>query len=64
MIQACAVENITAEGVCTVPVWVEKPTQAFPPLTLAEGTQVAFSIVACWTVGLCFKLYVKSARGY
>lgn len=61
-ILVCTAENITVEGTCSVPVWVEKPTPVMPPLTLAEGTQVAFAIVGVWTLGLCFRLYTRAAR--
>lgn len=63
LVQACAVENVTAEGVCTVPIWVEKPEQVLPPLSLAEGTQVSLAIVSVWTLGLCFRLYRRAAQG-
>ena len=51
-----------ADGTCTVPIWVEKPEQVLPPLTLAEGTQVALAIVGVWTLGLCFRLYRRAAQ--
>ena len=59
---ACEPENIGQDGVCEVPVWVEYPTPVLPHLTLAEGVQVAFAIVGCWTVGLVFRLYVRSVQ--
>lgn len=62
LVQACAVENVMADGTCTVPIWVEKPEQVLPPLTLAEGTQVALAIVGVWTLGLCFRLYRRAAQ--
>jgi len=62
LVQACAAENIALDGTCTVPIWVEKPEQVLPPLSLAEGTQVALAIVLCWTVGLCFRLYRRAAQ--
>jgi hypothetical protein len=62
LVQACAVENLTPEGVCTVPLWVEKPEQVLPVLTLAEGTAVAFGIAGVWTVGLIFRLIARSTQ--
>ena len=61
-VQTCAPSNITAEGVCTVPVWVEKPEPLLPNLTLAEGTQVAMAIVLVWTVGLGVRLYIRAGQ--
>lgn len=58
----CQPENIGPDGVCTVPVWIEKPTPVLPPLTLAEGTQVAFAIVGVWTVGLVVRLYARAGQ--
>jgi hypothetical protein len=61
-VQACEVENIGTDGVCTVPVWIEQPQPVLPPLTLAEGTQVALAIIGCWTTGLVAGLYFKAAN--
>jgi hypothetical protein len=64
LVQACAVEHLTAEGVCTVPIWVEKPEQVLPPLSLAEGTVISFAIVSCWTVGLLFRLMARTQQRF
>jgi len=64
LVQACAAENLTGEGVCTVPIWVEKPEQVLPPLTLAEGSQIAFAIVGCWTVGLLLRMYARTQQRF
>lgn len=64
LVQACAAEHLTAQGVCTAPIWVEKPEQVLPPLTLAEGTAIAFSIVGCWTVGLVFRLLARTQQRF
>lgn len=61
-VQSCTAENITAEGVCSVPVWIERPEPLLPNLTLAEGAQVALAIVAVWTVGLGVRLYIRVSR--
>jgi hypothetical protein len=61
-VQTCESSNIDVGGVCTVPVWVEKPNPILPTLTLAEGTQVALAIVAVWTVGLGVRLYIRVSR--
>jgi hypothetical protein len=57
--QTCLPEHIDGEGVCMQPVWVEKPEPVLPPLTLEQGTVVAFSIVGCWTLGLIARLYFR-----
>lgn len=62
LIQACTLENLSQEGVCMAPVWVEKPQQVLPPLSLADGTVVAFAIVAVWAVGLKARLVFRAAR--
>lgn len=52
----------TCDGVVA---WVELPAQTapvFPPLTLAEGTAIAFAIVGVWTLGLGLRLYIKASR--
>jgi len=61
-VQACAAENIAADGTCTSLIWVEKPEQVLPALTLGEGTAVAFGIVGLWTVGLIFRLIARSTQ--
>ncbi len=61
-IQSCAVQNIGADGVCAVPVWIEKPQPVLPALTLAEGTQVAFAIASCWALGVVFRQYARLSR--
>ena len=59
---SCDVANIQEDGSCSVPVWVPYPERVLAHLTLAEGTQVALAIVGCWTVGLCFRLYVRAGQ--
>jgi hypothetical protein len=61
-IQSCAVQNIGTDGVCAVPVWIESPQPVLPPLTLAEGTQVAFAIAACWALGVVFRQFARVSR--
>ena len=61
-LQACLPEHIDGQGVCTQPVWIEKPEPVLPPLTLAEGTQVAFAIAGCWAVGLVARLYFRAGQ--
>jgi hypothetical protein len=57
---ACAVENITPDGTCAVPVWVQQPQPVLPPLTLAEGALVAFSIGSVWALGAWYR-FIKRA---
>lgn len=59
---SCDPANIAGDGTCSVPVWVPYPEPVLPPLTLAEGTAVAFAIVGCWTVGLVFRLHVRAVQ--
>jgi len=61
-VQSCSAANITVEGVCTVPVWIEKPQPVLPPLTLAEGTQVAFAIASCWAAGVVYRQFARVSR--
>ena len=45
--------------------WVEIPSYpepVFPPLSLADGAVVSFSIIALWSLGAKFRLMVKAAR--
>ena len=58
----CAAENMQVDGTCTVPVWMPYPQPVLPPLTLADGTVVAFAIVALWAIGLKAKLVFRAAR--
>lgn len=61
-VKSCALANIDANGVCTSPVWTVNPEPVLPPLTLAEGTQIAFAIAGVWTVGLVVRLYARAAQ--
>lgn len=58
----CAAENMQVDGVCSVPVWMPYPQQVLPPLTLADGTLVAFAIVSVWAIGLKARLVFRAAR--
>ena len=62
LIRTCAPENVTAEGECTAWLWMPYPQQVLPPLDLADGTLVAFAIVALWAVGLKARLVFRAAR--
>lgn len=59
---ACAAENMQTDGTCSVPVWLPYPQQVLPPLDLADGTLVAFSIVGVWAIGLKGRLVFRAAR--
>lgn len=58
----CAAENIQQDGTCSVPVWMPYHQPILPPLDLADGTLVAFSIVSVWALGLKARLVFKAAR--
>lgn len=58
----CAAENMQSDGVCTVPVWLPYHQPVLPPLTLADGTLVAFAIVSCWAVGVKARLVFRAGR--
>lgn len=59
---ACAAANVQPDGTCTQPVVMPYPQQVLPPLSLADGTLVAFSIVGVWAIGLKGRLMFKAAR--
>jgi|APEBP8051072661_1049379.scaffolds.fasta_scaffold01728_10 hypothetical protein len=61
-VQGCAAEHMQPEGVCTVPVWLPYPQQVLPPLSLADGTLVAFAIVSVWAIGVKARLVFRAAR--
>lgn len=58
----CAAENMQQDGTCSVPVWMPYPQQVLPPLDLADGTLVAFSIIGVWAIGLKARLAFRAAR--
>lgn len=58
----CAQANMQTDGTCTVPVWMPYPQQVLPPLDLADGSLVAFSIVGVWAVGWKARMVFKAAR--
>ena len=59
---ACAAENVQSDGTCTVPVVMPYPQQVLPPLDLADGTLVAFAIVAVWAIGLKARAVFRAGR--
>ncbi|WP_321824521.1 hypothetical protein [Xanthomonas citri] len=61
-LQACMPSNIDSAGMCTASVWIEKPEPVLPPLTLAEGTQVALAIASCWALGAVFRQYARASK--
>jgi len=61
-VAACAAENIQQDGTCAVPVWMPYHQPILPPLDLADGTLVAFAIVAVWVVGVKARLVFRAAR--
>lgn len=58
----CAAENVQQDGVCSVPVWMPYHQPILPPLSLADGTLVAFAIVGTWAIGLKARLVFRAAR--
>lgn len=58
----CAAENIQSDGVCAVPVWMPYHQPILPPLSLADGTLVAFAIVGMWAIGLKARIAFRAAR--
>jgi len=58
----CAAEHLTESGTCSVPVWLPYPQQVLPPLSLADGTLIAFSIVGVWVIGAKARLVFRAAR--
>ena len=59
---ACAAEHMQTDGTCSVPVWLPYPQQVLPPLSLADGTLVAFAIVSVWAIGVKARLVFRAAR--
>lgn len=58
----CAAENIQQDGTCAVPVLMPYHQPILPPLSLADGTLVAFAIVGVWVIGLKARLAFRAAR--
>ncbi len=58
----CAAENVQQDGTCSLPVWMPYHQPVLPPLDLADGTLVAFAIVAIWALGLKARLVFRAAR--
>lgn len=62
-IAACPAGQLQSDGTCAVAmVWMPYPQPVLPPLTLAEGTLVAFSIVGVWAIGLKGRAVFRAAR--
>lgn len=58
----CDAANMQTDGTCSVPVWMPYPQPVLPPLSLADGTIVAFAIVSLWALGVKAKLIFRAAR--
>jgi len=58
----CAAEHLQSDGTCAMPVVMPYHQPALPPLTLADGTLVAFAIVSCWALGLKARMVFRAAR--
>ncbi|HEY4583745.1 MAG TPA: hypothetical protein VIG88_12945 [Lysobacter sp.] len=58
----CTAANVQPDGSCSSVVWVEKPQPVLPPLSLAEGTAVAFGIASVWALGVVFRQYARATR--
>jgi hypothetical protein len=64
-IDGCAAENLSSEGVCSMPVVLPYPQPVLPPLDLADGSIVSFAVISMWALGLKAKLVFRAARqGY
>lgn len=59
---ACAAQNVQPDGVCSAPVVMPYHQPVMPPLSLADGTLVAFAIVSCWAFGLKARVIFRAAR--
>lgn len=55
LVQSCDTTNIQTDGTCSVPVWVELPAQALPPLSAGDGLIIGVAIVGCWIAGASWK---------
>lgn len=61
-IVGCSASNMHADGTCTAPVWLPYPQAILPPLSLADGTLVAFAIVSVWAIGVKARAVFRAAR--
>ncbi|MEN4903341.1 hypothetical protein [Luteimonas sp. TWI1437] len=59
---ACAAEHVQQDGSCAVPVHLPYHQPVIPPLSAADGSIVAFSIVGCWALGLKARMVFRAAR--
>jgi hypothetical protein len=50
-------------GQCSDPHWIEGTPGGLPPLTGAEGAQIAGAIVGCWALGYVGRLIRYAMRG-
>lgn len=51
-------------GQCSDPHWVDLPSSGLPPLTTAEGFQIAGAIVGAWAIGYIGRLIRHAMRGH
>jgi|GEM_PF-1009715 len=58
----CAAQHLQSDGVCSMPVVMPYHQPVLPPLSLADGTVVAFAIVSCWALGLKARMVFRAAR--
>lgn len=58
----CAAEGMRVDGTCSAPVWMPYPQPVLPPLSLADGTMVAFAVVSVWAIGLKARMVFRAGR--
>lgn len=59
----CPDESIdTTTGQCSDPHWVQQFPGGFPPLSGAEGAQIAGAILSAWALGYVARLINRSLR--
>jgi hypothetical protein len=59
----CPPESLDAStGTCSRPVWVDQMPGGLPPLSGAQGAQIAWAVVGVWTLGLIGRFIIKAIR--
>lgn len=51
-----------ASGHCSDPHWVDQMPGGMPPLSAAEGAQIAWAIVGVWALGYIGRLIKNAIR--
>ena len=55
----CLDQVPASDGTCAQSAWVDFPESPFPVLSLADGAEIAFSIVGVWTLGVIARIFIR-----